>query len=77
MRQLRADLAKKKVTYYVDVKANTKPATADVRQWASTTLKKISATVPKREGGGAAGREWAGGSMGSASGALAGCRRTV
>lgn len=42
---LRAQLASKKYTYYVDVRANTTKATTDVKSWAGTTLKSIDAKV--------------------------------
>lgn len=46
IRQLSADLKTKKYTFYVDVDAKTGPATRTVREWAATSLKKISAVVP-------------------------------
>ena len=59
IRQLRADLATKKATFYVDVRAKTTGATADVRRWANTDLKKISAFVPVRANTGLASRDMA------------------
>lgn len=45
IRNLRAELASKKYTFYVDVRARTNLATDDVRVWARTTLKNVEAKV--------------------------------
>ena len=45
IRDLKTDLEKRKFTYWVDVRANTAPASKDVREWARTTLKNIPARI--------------------------------
>lgn len=42
---LRTDLASKKYTFYVDIKAKTQGATRDVKNWAATDLKNVKANV--------------------------------
>ena len=59
IRQLRQDLSTKKYTFYVDVRANTNPATRDVRTWANSTLQKIHAAVPVSANTGPATRDMA------------------
>jgi hypothetical protein len=59
IRQLRQDLKSKSYTFYADVRANTAPATRDVRTWASTTLQKINASVQVSANTGPATRDMA------------------
>lgn len=46
IRDLERQLAAKKKTFYVDVKANLKPANKDIAEWARVGIKKIRAVIP-------------------------------
>jgi hypothetical protein len=46
IRDLKSQLAAKKATYYVDVKANMSPASKDVKAWAAGDLKTFDPQIP-------------------------------